>query len=165
MEKLLERGLKFLYFSSHDPKIPKMLELEHPFEKMAMWVLDLHFLRKKPSLDLLQSQWDATRQPSFREPVRRRWAAERWRGWDLPRSTVLVIWGFNTVDWRTREQREKMNMHLSIWSICLCGYSFLCVTCSQLGFYTMLKNANPNKTCCPTLAWHLISVIQLSNFS
>lgn len=47
MEKLLERGLKFLYFSSHDPKIPKMLELEHPFEKMAVWVLDLHSLRSQ----------------------------------------------------------------------------------------------------------------------
>lgn len=144
-----------------------MLELEHPFGKMAMWVLDLHSLRKKPSLDLLQSQGDATRQPSFRESVRQGWAAERWRGWDLPRSTVLVTRGFNSVDWRTREQRQKgkMNMHLCIWSIYLCGCSFLCVTCLQLGFYTMLKNANPNKTCCPTLAWHLISVIQLSNFS
>lgn len=40
-EKNLIDGLKFLHFSSNSSKVAKIQELEHPFEKIVIWMLDL----------------------------------------------------------------------------------------------------------------------------
>lgn len=110
--KLLERGLIFLYFSFRNPKILKILGLEHPLKRWlcGYWTWGGSGCGKKAKLR------SSTVSGSHNTPPLASWARgvtvscwpdECCRGWDLPRGTVLVVGGFTTVDGRTREHRER----------------------------------------------------------